>query len=508
MDAIGPLIEDAPGRLKGRGPIGIIDIGSNSVRLVIYERLSRSPTPLYNEKVLAGLGKGLAKTGRLADDSVRDALSSIRRFRQIAQQSGCVEVHALATAAARDASNGPEFLAEVERLSGASVRLLSGADEARLSALGVMSGVHHPNGIVGDMGGGSLELVDLHGHSIGHGRTFPLGGLRLAEAADGSVKKAEKICEDLLKGSDILRRCQGRDFYAVGGTWRSLAKLHMFQHDYPLHVMHQYSMATGELLDFCDRVARGAIESSDRIEVISKSRRALLPFGAVLLGQLIRIGKPNHVVLSALGVREGHLFELLTPAERRLDPLLVASEELSHLRSRSPQHARELGPWTGRLFEAIDLDETQDEARLRIAACNLADIGWRAHPDYRGEQSLNIIAHAAFVGVDHPGRAYLALANYYRHVGLVDDAIGPGLERLITPRLRDRAKAMGAAFRVAYVLSTAMAGIIPRVRVSRRRRTIVLGLPADLASLDGERLQRRLKQFAKLGGMDGAVEIG
>jgi exopolyphosphatase / guanosine-5'-triphosphate,3'-diphosphate pyrophosphatase len=499
--------EPSQGRLSGRGPIAVIDIGSNSVRLVIYERLSRSPTMLFNEKVLAGLGKGVGASGKLNEGSVREALAALTRFRQLIAQSGTTETYVLATAAARDAKNGPSFLADVERLTGVPVRLLSGHEEALLSAYGIISGIYRPDGVAGDLGGGSLELVDIRGETIGEGKTYPLGGLRLSEAAEGNIKRAEKIAQDLLETSDVLRTVEGRDFYAVGGTWRSLARLHMFQTNYPLHVMHQYEITAGDAIDFCRTVARGDLETLPRIEVVSKARRALLPFGAAVLEQILRIGRPKRVVLSALGVREGHLYDLLSPQERAEDPLIAAAAELNTLRARSPAHGRELVPWTAQVFQALNVDETDNEARLREAACHLADIGWRAHPDYRGEQSLNIISNASFVGVDHPGRAYLALANYYRHVGLIEDALGPGISRLASTRLKDRAKLLGAAFRVAYILSAAMPGIIGRIPVVNRGGRIVLSLPRDLAALDGDRVQRRLKQLAKLGGLDATVEV-
>jgi exopolyphosphatase/guanosine-5'-triphosphate,3'-diphosphate pyrophosphatase len=502
-----PDTEVAPGRLSGRGPIAVIDIGSNSVRLVIYERLCRSPTLLFNEKVLAGLGKGVGKTNRLSDGSVAAALAAVRRFRHLADQSGAIELHVLATAAAREAANGAAFVSELERICRVPVRVLSGPEEAYFAALGIVSGMHQPSGIAGDLGGGSLELVEVNGTELGQGRTYPLGGIRLSEAAEGSARKAEKIAEDILKSSDVLARGAGRPFYAVGGTWRSLARLHMFQTGYPLHVMHEYSLPATEALDFCRMVARGDIEALDRIEVISKQRRDLLPYGATVLAQIIKIGKPSAVILSALGLREGLLFERLAPDEQRLDPLMAAAEELAILRSRSPRHALELGPWTGAVFRALGIDETAEEERLRNAACLLSDIGWRAHPDYRGEQSLNVIAHAAFIGVDHPGRAFLALASYYRHMGLIDDALSPRIRELASVRLKERARCLGAAFRVAYILSAAMPGVIPLVGVAARGSTLVMTLPRELADLDGEVLQRRLRQLAKLGGLDAAVEV-
>ncbi|WP_173796320.1 Ppx/GppA phosphatase family protein [Hartmannibacter diazotrophicus] len=498
----------APGRIVGRGPLAVIDIGSNSVRLVIYERLSRAPTVLFNEKTLAGLGKGVASTGRLGEEQVEKALLAIQRFKMLADVERCVELHILATAAVRDASNGPEFIERVETICGVPLTLLSGADEARLSAMGVASGFIHPSGIVGDLGGGSLELVRLTDGAVGEGRTFPLGGIRLEEAAGGSIKKAEKIAAEALADAAAEMICEGQTFYAVGGTWRSLARLHMFEIGYPLHVMHGYEIEADEALEFARTVARTDVSSIDQIGVVSKSRRNLLPFGALVLEKVIETLKPARVVLSALGVREGHLFELLSEAERNEDPLLEAAAELAYLRSRSPRHAEELIDWTAEGFKALGVLETAEEARLRAAGCLVSDLGWRAHPDYRGEQSLNLIAHGAFTGIDHPGRAYLALSAYFRHVGIVDEALSPRIRELASTRLKGRARLLGAMLRLAYMLSASMPGIVPQTRLESGGDNLRLILPSALAGLDGERVRKRLSQLAKLGGlMDGIVVI-
>ncbi|MEX2296431.1 MAG: exopolyphosphatase, partial [Dongiaceae bacterium] len=302
-------IEDAPGRLNDSGPVAIVDIGSNSVRLVVYERLGRSMTPLFNEKELCGLVRGVASGGRIDAEAIASALTAIRRFVALTQQMGNVALNVIATAAAREASNGKEFIAAVETVAGAKVTILSGAEEARLSALGIIAGFHQPNGVAGDLGGGSLELVDIHGSNIGSGETFPIGGLRLEEASEKSLKKAEKIVAEAISPSKALARGAGRPFYAIGGTWRSLARLHMRQKGYPLHVMHHYSIEPDEAADFCRMLVRRDIDAVDSIEVVSRNRRALLPYGAAVLEQVIKAMQPSEIVMSALGVREGLLYD-------------------------------------------------------------------------------------------------------------------------------------------------------------------------------------------------------
>ena len=490
----------AQGRIPGRGPVAVIDVGSNSVRLVVYERLSRSPTPLFNEKIMAGLGAGVAETGRLADDAVGKTLRALRRFAALVRQMRVEALDVVATAATREAENGAAFIAAIEAICGIAVTVLSGADEARAAALGIVAGFQDADGVAGDLGGGSLELTEVAGREIGAGDSLLLGGLRLQAASRGSLKAARDLTREALDTSEVVKRLGGRTFYAIGGTWRSLARLHMHERGYPLHVMHEYRIESDELGEFLKLVIRGPLETVPGIAVVSKQRQALLPYGAIVLSEVLKAGRPRSVSISALGLREGLLYAKLSDEERQEDPLLSAARELSLLRSRSPVHGEELIPWTAQALAALGIEETEEEKRLRAAACLLADIGWRAHPDYRGEQSMNIISHAAFVGVDHPGRMYLALAVYYRHAGLSDDELGAGIRELAPLGYRESARALAASLRVAYLVSGAVEGILPRTEIRRADERLQLVLPPDLADLAGQRLMSRLRQFAALGG--------
>jgi exopolyphosphatase / guanosine-5'-triphosphate,3'-diphosphate pyrophosphatase len=496
----------AQGRLDYGSPVGVIDIGSNSVRLLAYEGLTRNPTPIFNEKVLAGLGREVQTTGLLAEDAVEKALAALGRFRALCDRLEVASLWVIATAACRDAKNGKAFVAEAERICRADVDVLSGKREAELSALGVVSGFHKPDGIVGDLGGGSLELTDVHGHRVKPGVTLPLGGLALQDISAKSIKKAEKIVKSALDDARVLEGGKGRTFYAIGGTWRALARLHMWQTGYPLHVMHGYVMPAREALDFSSLVHRVDPETLSRIEVVADARRPLLAYAALVLENLVRIARPKEVVVSALGVREGLLYSMLDPEEREADPLIAAAGELNLLRSRSPAHGEELIEWTDRFIASSGLDESGDERRLRHAACLLADIGWRAHPDYRGEQSVNIIANAAFVAVDHPGRTFIALAVFFRHVGLVDDELSPRLRELASTRLLDRARVLGAALRVAYLVSASAIGVLPRTPMVVEHGRLVLRFDGEFKALAGERVFARLRQLARLIGREPVME--
>ncbi len=499
-------MQSVKGRLDHGPPIAVIDIGSNSIRLVIYEGLTRSPTPIFNEKVLAGLGRQVQSTGLLAPDAIDTALDALKRFRALCDILHVQRIWAIATAACRDARNGRAFIAEAERICRTPISILSGKREAHLTALGIVSGIHKPDGIVGDLGGGSLELVDVHGSRVRGGVTLPLGGLALQDIADKSLKRAEKIVEESFDDLDMLREGEGRTLYAVGGTWRALARLHMWQIGYPFHVMHNYRISAREALEFSQLVHRVDTDTLSKIEVVNAARRPLLAYAALVMEHLVRTVKPREVIISVLGVREGLLYSLLKANEQARDPLISAAADLNVLRSRSPRHGEELVAWTDRFILSSGLDETADERRLRHAACLLADIGWRAHPDYRGEQSMNIIAHGAFVAVDHPSRAYLALSVYFRHAGLSEEDLSPRLRELATTRMLDRARVLGAAMRVAYILTAGQAGVLPKTPMQVKRGKLILTLPGRYARLGSERVFNRLRQLARLVGREPAIE--
>ena len=490
------------GRFSDLEPIAVIDIGSNSVRLVVYEGAVRSPTPLFNEKVLCGLGRSVATTGRLGAESVARALVALRRFHAIVRILRVKNVRAIATAAVRDAADGTSFIQQAEQACGVPIQVLSGQREAELAAAGIMMGFRNPDGIVGDLGGGSLELIDIEGIVRRAAVTLPLGGLRLIDTSGGRMERALAQTDEYLGSVAWLARGRGRTFYAVGGTWRSLARLHMEANDYPLRVMHGYRLDLAEALDYCARV-RKAKKASELAGIadISKPRREVLPFGALVLERLLERVQPAQVVFSVFGIREGLLYSLLSESEQAKDPLMSFALDYARLRSRSAVHAQELCGWTDALFQAPGPRENGEERRLRHAACLLSDIGWRAHPDYRGEQSLSVIANAALGGIDHEGRVFLALTVYFRHAGADEDSadgLSESLRSIASKRTLRRARILGAAIRTAHMLSIGMPGVIDETKLSYEGDRLVLTIPQAHVALDGERLARRLEALAGL----------
>ena len=493
----------AQGRIKGARPVAVLDIGSNSVRLVVYERHARALTPLYNEKSAAALGRGVATTGRLADDNVQRALTAIKRFALVTRLMKVGTTHILATSAVRDATNSASFVAAVEDVMKTPVRVLSGEEEAHFAALGVRAGIPDFSGVVGDLGGGSLELSNMALGEDSIGETHELGVIRLQDDSKSAAGKARNLARSRLRTSMLAGRNAGGTFCAIGGTWRSLAKVHQNLKGYPLHMVQHYAVRASEIAKVCDDIVDAVVAGRPMpgADYVSTSRRDLVPYGAAVLSEVLRAGRFDTVVFSALGVREGYLYALLDPVQQALDPLMEAAEEMSVLRSRSPQHAIDLADFTSQLLAAIGIVETSEEVRLRRVACYLADIGWRGHPDYRGEQSVDMIAYGSLTGVDHPGRAFLAEVLAVRYMGLKHKSVSQALLNLAGISANARARLIGAAFRVAYPMSAAMPGVLPRTRFELVGDRLVLQLPGDLAFLAGDHLQSRLDQLAGVAGI-------
>lgn len=492
---------------KPASSVAVIDIGSNSVRLVVYEAMERSLVSIFNEKTLCGLGREVQSTGLLAADAVGKALTALRRFHALCRVMKVGRVYAIATAACRDASNGPDFIARAERICRVPVDILSGPREAYLAALGVVSGVHKPDGIVGDLGGGSLELTDVRGRRIRRGVTLPLGSLALQDASKKSLKRAERIVKTALSGAMPLKSGRGRTFYAVGGTWRALARIHIIQSGYPLRVMHGYSIPAADALSFARRLRRlAASHTLADIEAVAEARQPLLAYAALVLEHVIQVAKPKTIVFSTYGVREGLLYSMLPKAEQEKDGLICAAQTLNGLLSRSARHAEELIGWADRFVRIAKLSESEDERRLRHAACLLSDIGWRVHPDHRGEQTLSLITNGNFGDVSHQGRAFVALSVYYRYAGLNEANEPPPVVReLVTPAMDERARLLGAAFRVAHLISAARPGVLPATHFRSTGRKLKLVFEHRMVDLVADRVGSRFKQLTRLIGRSGSI---
>jgi len=483
-------------------PVGVVDIGSNSIRLVVYDARKRAPQPLFNEKVLCGLGRGLQRSGELDPSGVRMALENLERFAALAAAMGVEDLTFLATAAVRDARNGPDFVAAVEARIGRAIRILSGAEEARLAALGVAAGIPEADGLAGDLGGGSLELVRLAGTRVGAHATLPLGPLRLRDI-DGREKVRAAI-DAALTGLDWLGQARGKAFYAVGGAWRALARVHMAHVGYPLHVIHHYTLKRARAEEFCALVAGLSRESLERVTDLSRKRIDTLPLAALVLARVLHHARPAELVFAATGLREGCVFDMLPAPARRRDPLIEACTDMARANARFAVDGQALMRWVAPLFRRAP----PADARLRLAACDLSDIAWREHPDYRAEIAFLRCLRMPVTGIDHPGRAFVALAIHARYEGRADGTLTrPATQLLDEGRLR-QAQILGLALRLAYTLSAGTPAILRRARLRLEGDMLALAAPATLRAMLGEAVERRFEALARALGRKPILAIG
>ena len=413
-----------------------------------------------------------------------------------------------ATAAVRDAEDGADFLERAESICGFKIMLLSGLDEARISAQGVLSGIPTAEGLVGDLGGGSLELVPVANGKPGEGATLPLGPLRLMDLSHGSLAEAESFVERAFGEQKWLKNYEGKPIYAVGGVWRNLARIHMAQRNYPIHVLHQYVIPARDAADISRVIEKLGPKSLAQIPDVSERRVEALPFGALVLDKLISASRAKEIVISAYGLREGLLFERLDKKEQQKDPLIEGCRDLAGRLARFPQHGNEFFKWTAPLFADDVLGETAEESRLRHAACILADIGWYVHPDYRAHHAMTQILLAPFSGIDHQGRLYLARVGYHRHEGRGEPEMLGNLSAYIPERDNERALILGLALRLAFTLSGATMGMLPKTRFDIGKNSLTLVVPKKYEALVGEIVAKRLAALAKALGRKSDIRIG
>lgn len=473
----------------------VIDVGSNSVRLVIYRLDGRAIWTVYNEKALAGLGRDLPATGRLSPEGVEAALTVLRRFRALLDGWRAEEVMIVATAAVRDAADGAMFLRRVREETGLTVRLLSGEEEAHYAALGVIAGQPDAAGVVGDLGGSSLELIRLNGASPGDGVTLPLGPFALGAPRPLAIDRTRRVIESAL--APHAARFAAREFHAVGGAWRNLALLHMELAGYPLRVAHQYEMGRSDAVDLARFVERQSKASLQRIEGLSKRRFETLPYAALVLEEVIATLKADRIVISAFGLREGLLLESMDSDVRRRDPLIEGCEVLTAVRGLSTDLGGALEAWIAPAFEGLPPAFGARDPILLAAACRLADLGARLHPDHRADIAFEQVLRAPIAGMTHPERAFLASCVFSRHSAASATPEETTVARLLTPERRQRARALGAAIRLGCDLSGRNPRLLERSSLSIKGDRLLLTAARGWEDmLLGEQIAKRANTLA------------
>ncbi|HUB48645.1 MAG TPA: Ppx/GppA family phosphatase [Acetobacteraceae bacterium] len=482
---------------------GVVDLGSNSVRLVVFEGHGRNPLGIFNEKAVLRLGRGLSASGRLNDEGMHQAFTVLHRYHAVARAMGAQPFEILATAAVRDARNGPDFVAALEqRLPGVPIRVLSGIEEAEYSAEGVLCGIPTADGILADIGGGSLEVVRLAAGARGQSQTLRLGVIRLAERSNNDPVRARAIAEADMATVPWLGEAANADLYLVGGAWRALARIHMGQTGYPLQMVHHYAIGREEARDLAGLISTAGRRALERLPAMPRRRIDDLPFAAVVLRRLLRATGVRRVVFSASGLREGWFMQRLPQEVRRQDPLLAAGHELAARLGRDPSLPPALLHWTSALFPY----EAPEARRLREAACWLSDIGSHDHPEFRSEQAFLRVLRQPGIGLDHHARAFLALTTAMRYEVESDAPFLHPARMLLDVSSAARAEVLGVALRLAYTLSAGTPDLLAGTSLSLRGAQLVLRLQEDSGVFAGESVVRRLDRLAQTLGLEAATE--
>jgi exopolyphosphatase/guanosine-5'-triphosphate,3'-diphosphate pyrophosphatase len=460
-----------------------------------------SPIPIFNEKVQCALARDMSRTGRLSPRGVSEALRSLARFSRLAEAMGVTRLEQVATAAVRDANDGAVFVEQVEKVSRHPVHVLSGAEEARLAAVGLLNGVPDADGVLGDLGGGSLDLVSLDQGRIGNFATFRAGHLRLAEEADWNRQRARQILDQALAGLPWLAEVNGRSVYAIGGSWRGLARIFIEQTHHPLHVLDNYTVSFSDALRLSQLIA--SVSESMLQKLINSRNRRLdtLPYAAIALSALIEIARPDRVVFSGFGMREGQMLELLPPDLKPQDSLISACEFQAKRAGRFAIHGQEMLDWMTPLFPS----ETAAERRLRLAICLLSDLGWMEHPDYRAHHAYQRVLRIPYPGLTHPDRALMALAVFVRYGRDVDDPCLNATPTLLDESRISLSRTIGLALRLAHTLSGGAPGLLAQTQLKVEKDRLILLLPADNAVFVSEAVDRRLKQLAASKGLKAKI---
>lgn len=481
---------------------GVIDVGSNSMRLVVYDDLSRAPFPRFNEKSLVALGDGLDEDGNFTDDTMERALNAIGRFKSISDAMGVTRLDIIATEAMRRARNGPELIARIEDRTGLTPRLLSGEEEATYAAFGVISGFFQPRGLVGDIGGGSLEIAEALGDRVGERKvSMPLGALPVRAMMKSSVKEARKQVDAILD-ANLPPLLTEPVFYAVGGGWRALARIHIAMNDWPIGVVHAYELPADDVAELAKSISRMTPEDVAQLPDVPGRRIETLSASALVMWRVLRKLKPERVVFSALGLREGWLYSQLGAEEQYRDPLIEGTLALGLPDSRVSEFPEALGRWTNDLFPG----EVQSDRRIRMAVCALTDIAWRDHQKVRAAESFLRVLQFPFIGVTHPERAFLASAIMARYGGKLTKMDTRATD-VLTPNDIRKAEFLGRALLLAHRFSASVPDILEHAKLVIDSDVVRFVIEETSDVPDSDTVKSRLTQLAKIFGLDARIEV-
>lgn len=493
------------GSFSGHEPgRAIIDIGSNTVRLVIYGGSMRAPTVLLNEKVTAKLGRDIASKGVLAKEAMELALRGLARFALLLEDLKVHDVTTVATAAVREASNGGEFIAELEKL-GLPPKIVTGEQEAYLSAQGVLGAFPGARGTVADLGGGSLELVRLGEEGAHDAVSLPLGTLRLADLRGGELGEASRsdlrkmLEKKLKKGADHVPK--GEPLYLVGGTLRTMAVYAMQEHGHPLSDPHGFELIPKQARKLLGKaLANETVESLASRDRISNMRAEKLPDTSVLAEAMLARFEPSKLVFSSWGIREGLLFDGLADHSKSRDPLLAGISVFAAQRGAPATLATRIASWT------VDAAPSRGHGseRLRMAATMLALASMQIEPNIRLHHAMDWALHKRWIAVEAKDRAMLAaaIAANGNALELPEDV------RALAPEdALDEAITWGLAIRLARRLGASSRRSLQESRLTIEEGTLTFRLAESQGALFGLSTEKDLKLLADQLGAKWAVQI-
>ncbi|MGH1423571.1 MAG: Ppx/GppA family phosphatase [Pseudooceanicola sp.] len=495
-----PLFDDPEARALSR--VGVVDVGSNSVRMVVFDGAARSPAYFYNEKIMCALGAGLSETGHLNPDGRRRALAAIHRFQLLAHGMEATPLTAVATAAVREASDGPDFVSEVERLTGLNVHVIDGPEEARLSAQGVLLGWPGSYGLVCDIGGSSMELAEIAGGEVGRCMTSQLGPLKLADVKGGKRGRRAYI-KDEVKRLHAEMGEQPNRLFLVGGSWRAIARIDMDRRGYPLHVLHEYRMTAKAIRETAEHIAKSDPEELRARCGVSKDRMALVPMASEVLVEVMRTFRPRDIAVSSYGIREGMLYQQMPQKLRDRDPLIEACRFAEKKDARLPGFGRTLYDFILPLFKSAK----PERIRLIKAACLLHDVTWRAHPDYRAEVCFDNATRANLGGLKHSERVFLGLALLHRYRNKREGTHFEDLYDLIPPEEQLLAEIVGKAMRFGAMLWLDRDADIGQMRWFPKKKRLELRLTEAAWPLFGEVAEARFASLAASLGAETEIKL-
>ncbi|MCV6823791.1 MULTISPECIES: Ppx/GppA family phosphatase [Halocynthiibacter] len=483
-----PLFNDPASRALGR--VGVVDVGSNSVRLVIFDGAARSPAYFYNEKIMCALGAGLGETGRLNPEGRKRALAAIKRFQLLAAGMNIAPLTAVATAAVREAEDGPEFREEIARETGLRLFVIDGEEEARLSAQGVLLGWPGAKGLVCDIGGSSMELAELSGGKVGHCVTSGLGPLKLKAIKTKKARTAH--IKEVIEGLHKEMPSTDKRLFLVGGSWRAIARLDMERRGYPLTVLHEYRMTPKSVLNTAKWIAENDLEELRARTGTSEARMSLVPLACLVLKQLLRTFKPKEIAISSYGIREGMLYEQMPERLRHRDPLIEACRFAEAKDARLPGFGKGLYEFVLPLFSSAK----EEDLRLVKAACLLHDVSWRAHPDFRAEVCFDNATRANLGGLKHRERVFLGVALLHRYKNSRSGSRFEPLFDMLTEKQILQAEILGKAMRFGAMFSVKSPDTMASLKFYSKKRVLELRLAKPARDLFGEVAEARFKSLA------------